>query len=250
MVLKSLKNSIKAILENNKDIPVTWLKQDPSSWLAQNLSQDRITPQINPLTSKIETLASQTNKLGEQPLWEGYQSEGATRNANQVRTKNIMGNFYAELITQRKPDIVVEFGAAFGVSGMYWLAGLEANRCGKLLSFEPNQIWADIARKNMQAISDRFMLEVGTFEENIDKHLGEGEKIDIAFIDAIHTPEFVVPQLNLVHERTAPGSIIIIDDVNFSPSMEQCWRDIAQESRFTTSAYLGKRVGILEVAAS
>lgn len=114
-----------------------------------------------------------------------------------------MGNLFANLVKKRKPSVIVEFGTAFGVSGMYWIAGLEANNYGELLTFEPNKVWAEIARKNLSAIGSRFQLVIGTFEENIDLYLGHDRRIDIAFIDAIHTSEFVIPQFKLVIDRLA-----------------------------------------------
>ena len=101
-----------------------------------------------------------------------------------------MGRFFSWLVTNRRPSVIVEFGTAFGVSGMYWLFGLESNGGGTLLTFEPNDVWARIAEANLVAIGRRFELTVGTFEENIDRNLSPGERIDIAFIDAIHTSEF------------------------------------------------------------
>jgi len=97
------------------------------------------------------------------------------------------------LVQKRKPEIIVEFGTAFGVSGMYFLAGLNLNKKGKLLTFDPNTVWAKLAKDNLSKISDRFKLTNGTFEDNIDNVLPEGQHIDIAFIDAIHTKEFVLP---------------------------------------------------------
>jgi predicted O-methyltransferase YrrM len=159
-----------------------------------------------------------------------------------------MGNLFANLVKKRKPSVIVEFGTAFGVSGMYWIAGLEANNYGELLTFEPNKVWAEIARKNLSAIGSRFQLVIGTFEENIDLYLGHDRRIDIAFIDAIHTSEFVIPQFKLVIDRLAPNGIILLDDINFSSDMASCWDRIALDSRVKASAALSNRVGIVELA--
>lgn len=131
---------------------------------------------------------------------------------------------------------------------MYFLAGLSENDAGRLLGFEPNAEWAEIARRNLRAVSDRFELTVGTFEDTIDDVLPASERIDLAFIDAIHTPEFVVPQLEMVLERSRSGTVVLLDDVNFSPEMQACWQSIASDRRFAASGTLGGRVGIVEVA--
>jgi predicted O-methyltransferase YrrM len=230
-------------------IRIHWDRRGADAWLPRQLPTELVTPPAGPRVAEIERLATAANDLGPQPLWDGYppQALGPTRRANDVRTPPRFGSLYTSLVERRRPDVVVEFGAAFGVSGMYWLAGLEANGAGELLSFEPNGVWADIARKNLARVGSRFRLTTGTFEENIDSVLG-ARRIDMAFIDAIHTPEFVVPQLELVVARSAPGAVVFVDDINFSDEMQACWEKIAREERFAAAARIGKRVGVVELA--
>ena len=106
------------------------------------------------------------------------------------------------------------------------------------------------AVRNLSRISDRFQSTAGTFEENIDKVLPQGQSIDLAFIDAIHTKEFVIPQLEIVMARSSDKAIIILDDINFSASMRECWETVSNDSRFLASAALDERVGILELNKS
>ncbi|MCP2729728.1 O-methyltransferase [Limnofasciculus baicalensis] len=253
-MLQMAKRTIKRLFFTEKrEIPICWVRHSQTYWLTQQFAEDIIKPKKSPYSQKIEQIASETNSLGRQPLWDGYltndpaNDRGSTRMPNNVRTASVMGDFYTSLVTKRRPNLIVEFGTAFGVSGMYFLAGLEANQEGELLTFEPNKIWADIARKNLNQISNRFNLTIGTFEENIDQLLLNSKTIDVAFIDAIHTSEFVIPQLNIVIERSSPQAIIIIDDINFSEDMKNCWEEVSADSRFAASAKLGNRVGILEL---
>jgi len=236
-----------------REISVEWIRKDNSSWLTQQFTEAIIKPPKNPFTKKIEQIAADTNKLGSQPLWDGYakgdptNDRGATREPNDVRLDRSIGKLFSYIICMKKPNLIVEFGTAFGVSGMYFLSGLEANKHGKLYTYEPNEVWAEIARKNLSLISNRFKLTIGTFEENIDQHLQKNQKIDVAFIDAIHTSEFVLPQLEIVIARSGSKSIIILDDINFSEDMQQCWQKVAADERFSASATLGKSVGIVEL---
>ena len=59
-----------------------------------------------------------------------------------------MRNLYSYLVQKRKPRIIVEFETAFGVSGMYFPAGINANNEGKLLTFGPNDVLAKLAKSN------------------------------------------------------------------------------------------------------
>jgi predicted O-methyltransferase YrrM len=235
------------------NVSVKWIRKDSHSWLWQYLKDDFIKPKQTTYSPRIATLAKETNQLGPQPLWDGYANNniaGPTRMPDAVRTAKDMGNLYTYLVQKLQPDVVVEFGTAFGISGMYFLAGIESNHKGKLLTFEPNDMWRHLAIRNLSQISDRFDSIGGVFEEHIDDVLPQGQGIDLAFIDAIHTKEFVVPQLEMVIARSSDHAIIILDDINFSDSMRECWEEVSKDSRFMCSAALGERVGILELNRS
>jgi predicted O-methyltransferase YrrM len=231
------------------------LQAAPGSWIDSHLSASA--PQLaeGAWSALVERRAAATERLGRQPLWSRYESlgeiggrtyaPGATRSSNEVRTIPQVGRFFAWLVVERRPGVVVEFGTAFGVSGMYWLSGLEMNRAGRLLTFEPNRAWAGIARDNLTAVGSRAELTVGTFEENIDCVLGAGEKIDIAFMDAIHTSDFVVPQFQAVAARLAAGGLVLLDDIDFSDDMRSCWEVLRGDARVAASVEVD-RVGVLE----
>lgn len=206
------------------------------------------------LFSKIEKAISDTNDMGKMPLWKGYGDvpnyptrvgPNAKRTMGQVRTTRGTCQFYAWLASKLKPQSVLEFGAAFGASGMYWLAGLEIAKAGTLFSFEPNEIWCDVARKNFEMVSDKFVLTAGTFEDNTGLI---SPKADITLIDAIHTKDFVLSQFELVKAVSAPGAIILFDDISFSNDMRACWQEIKASPDAVSVWQISSRVGIIELA--
>jgi len=157
-----------------------------------------------------------------------------------------MGNFFSHLVSLKRPDVVVEFGSAFGVSGMYWLAGLESQGQGELVAFEPNGIWARIAGESFSRVSARYRLIVGTFEDEAERVLGN-TRIDIAFIDAVHTSEFVLPQFERVLSMAARHAVIVLDDINFSKDMKEAWLCLAKDDRVRASVSVSERVGVIEL---
>lgn len=249
--MKDLKIRLKLLLNTwkKKSIDLEWINYNTNSKLASIITNESLVVPNSKFTSRIEFLAEKTNFLGKQQLWEGYDViDGKdSRNPNEVRTYTTIGNFYSWLVKKTQPGLIVEFGTAFGVSGMYFLAGLEEIQQGRLLSFEVNTAWAKIARENLNSISQKFDLINGTFEDNISVHLKKGEIIDIALIDAIHTRQFVQNQLDIVLGYSKQGTIIILDDINYSLEMEECWQEISHDTKFRSSASIGQRVGIVEV---
>ena len=65
-------------------------------------------------------MARTTNSLGAQKLDDAYGEVGGVRLPDDVRSSADLGDLYAWLVQERRPTTVVEFGSAFGVSGMYF----------------------------------------------------------------------------------------------------------------------------------
>ena len=93
-----------------------------------------------PFETLIEERSKETDRVaGKRPAWTAY--GGASRRPNEVRSARIMGRLYADLVSHLAPATVVEFGTAFGVSGMYFSAALNHIGSGRLYTFEPNRAW-------------------------------------------------------------------------------------------------------------
>ena len=238
------------------EIPLEWLVKREARLTGLFGSGPVVEIGETPQSGQIERLATETEAAGALPLWEGYAAlekypypvRNATRSSNGVRIDRAMGNFFAYLVEATGPDTVLEIGTAFGVSGMYWLAGLEASGRGELVTFEPNAVWAALARKNLAAIGGRFRLVVGTFEENLEAALPCPRGIDIAFVDGIHTAAAIGGQFALLAPRMRPGGLVLFDDTDFSAEMTSSWRAIATSERVAASAVLAGRVGIVELS--
>src|SRR4029079_5422245 len=85
----------------------------------------------------IEALAAANNdRLGPQKCATEYELPGVKFTVRDVSSPPMQGDLYAWLVAQRRPETIVEFGSGFGVSGMYFTAGLEEVRWGHLYSFE------------------------------------------------------------------------------------------------------------------
>lgn len=219
---------------------IDWIKTDGPLPV---LLGTTVTPPKPAKARRICAALWRTQRLGELPLWERYGQNGATRDAKTVGSGEQFGAMYAWLVERLRPETVVEFGTAFGYSGMYFLAGIERAGTGRLYTFEPNREWREIAQRNLALVSGRYLSVEGTFEDNLSVINGHG--IDPAFIDAIHTSEFVHPQFELVASRLRPGGVILLDDIDFSDDMAACWQELARDERVTASAALDGHVGLL-----
>ena len=193
----------------------------------------------------IELRAAATHARGAQPLHASYGHVPATRTPNSVRNSPRLGDVFAHLAS-RRAGTVVEFGAAFGVSGMYFLSGLDRTGAGHLYSFEVNPLWADFARKNLAAVSSRFTLTLGAFETHVDRVVPG--PIDLALIDAIHTRDFVAAQFEIVRRRASPGALILIDDLDFpTGDMREGWDTLWRRDDVVGACEVDDHLGIVQL---
>jgi predicted O-methyltransferase YrrM len=226
-------------------LELRWVKR--GGWLGEHLT-GRV-PHA-PRKPHIEAAAAATNALGPQPLAHEYGEAGGVRTPAVVRSSPFAGDLYAWLVQQRRPRTVVEFGSAFGVSGMYFAAGLEATQNGHLYSFEINREWADIAERNIRSVCDRFTLTRGTFEDHVATVVPGF--IELALVDGIHTYEFVVRQFEVLKPRLSPGGLIAFDDIDFAKPgarMAEAWREIASCSEAVAAVEVQGRIGLVELAS-
>ena len=223
---------------------IVWPKQE-RGWLPAALA---VPVPKAPRKLAIEDLAWRTNQKGAQRLDRAYGQNDAARFPDEVRSASYAGDVYAWLAINRLPAVVVEFGSAFGVSGMYWLAGLEAIAAGHLYSFEINPQWAAIAQRNMASIGSRFTLTVGSFEDQVD-HVLPGKLIDLAFVDGIHTREFIMRQFDVLRARASKGALVLFDDIDFPTGrMREGWDSIWQHPAVVAACEVNGHLGIVELA--
>lgn len=225
-------------------MPVRWIKK--AGWLAASLP-GRLPN--SPQKQRIERIAHEFEQLGSQPLAAEYGEPNGQRTPNDVRSSGDCGDFYSWIVRARRPSTVVEFGSGFGVSGMYFCAGLEANQLGHLYSFEINPIWAEIATRSIARISPRFALEIGAFEDRVADVVKS--PIDIAFVDGIHTREFVLRQFEVLMPLMAPDGIVLFDDIDFPSSaarMYDAWEEIAADTRVVGALEIRGHLGVVSLA--
>jgi predicted O-methyltransferase YrrM len=221
-----------------------WIKT--GGWLGRHLKN--VVPHA-PRKQHIEAAAQATDRLGPQLLADEYGERGGTRAPAVVRSAPSAGDLYAWLVQRRKPGVVVEFGSAFGVSGMYFCAALEAAHTGHLYTFEINGAWADIAERNIRSVSDRFTLTRAPFEDQVDAIVRN--PIDIALVDGIHTYAFVQRQFSILKPRMSRGGLIAFDDIDFAKPgarMHEAWTDIVATDGIVAAVEVHGRLGLVELS--
>jgi len=152
------------------------------------------------------------------------------------------GKLLANMAAEFGKQLVIEFGTSFGISTMYMAASVRET---PVLSMEGCPFTAEIAENNfMETRLNNIRLYVGPFEEKIPEIINQGIKPGLIFIDGNHRKGPVLDYFEKMAEIADNNTVIILDDINYSPEMEEAWNEIRQNEKVTLSIDI-YRMGIV-----
>lgn len=137
------------------------------------------------------------------------------------------------LIQYYQPQTILELGTSLGITTSYLAL---ANPRATLVTLEGSDQISAIAQQNFSALSlSGIRLVQGHFDDTLPAVLQQLRTIDLAFIDGNHAKD---PTLRYFHQllgRINPFSIVIFDDIHWSPEMEAAWNIIKAHPAVTLS---------------
>lgn len=136
------------------------------------------------------------------------------------------GRLLHNLVGFAKPADMLEIGTAMGISTMYLGTAAPGSH---FVTMEGCAVIAEKARENFDGMGlSNIELKLGNFNGLLKKALGEFPKLDMVFIDGNHQKEATLEYWNgilpLLHEQ----SIVVIDDIHWSPGMGAAWKRICE----------------------
>ena len=141
------------------------------------------------------------------------------------------GELFSRLIKYFKPASVLELGTHLGVSGLYFLHNSDC----KLHTIEGCLQTQEIAMDVLKAYQHRTHFYLGTFEEKLMKVLDEIEAVNIAYVDGNHSFEGTMWNYEQILPFTTSESVLIFDDINWSPDMKKAWDEIRSRPEVSIS---------------
>lgn len=122
-----------------------------------------------------------------------------------------------------RANTIVELGTSFGINTLY----LAEKKDASVITFEGSPAIASIAELTFEFASKKNVkLISGNIDITLPASLHHIKKIDLAFMDANHRYEPTIRYFNCLLKKFADKSILIIDDIHYSPEMEKAWRMI------------------------
>jgi predicted O-methyltransferase YrrM len=136
-----------------------------------------------------------------------------------------LSGLYMRIIEHIKARTVVELGTSFGINTLYLAQSPSAN----VLTFEGSQEIADIAQLTFEFSSSKNIRMIfGNIDATLAESLQSVRKVDFALIDANHRYAPTVRYFNRIVSKVTETSVIVLDDIHYSPEMERAWTEVKQ----------------------
>jgi cephalosporin hydroxylase len=123
-----------------------------------------------------------------------------------------------ELITELRPDFIVEAGTAYGGSAAIWALVLEqVNPSGRVITLDITDRFEQARRLPIVQAKVDFLLGSSTAPATVDevKRRVAGGKV-MVILDSAHHKEHVLQELQLYAPLVEVGSYIVVQDSNIS----------------------------------
>ena len=141
------------------------------------------------------------------------------------------------LVRALRPSKVVEFGSALGVSGAYLASALRANGTGRLVTVEGSPSRQEVASASIESVAAGVTTSLcGYFDDRLDVLDGA----DLFFNDGNHQRDAVLRYAGAAYDRMTRPAVIVLDDaIGYSGDMDEAWRELRRDPRFSATDTLG-----------
>lgn len=138
-----------------------------------------------------------------------------------------------------KANTILELGTSLGISTAYLSLASD-----QVVTIEGDEQTAVTARQNWENLGlNNIRLMKGEFE-NVLKLPECRQSFDLVFIDGHHQKEATLSYLDRIKPLLAAESVIVMDDINWSPEMQEAWLIAQSDPTFCFSVDLF-RMGLL-----
>jgi predicted O-methyltransferase YrrM len=133
------------------------------------------------------------------------------------------------IVKQYKPNNILEFGTAAGISASYIKSGHKESKMVSMegcsnLAARANSLFEELDLKNIE-------LAVGNFDNTLDDVLAKFSTLDLVFFDGNHRKEPTLRYFNKCVQLSNENSIFVFDDIHWSSGMESAWEGIKNDNR-------------------
>lgn len=138
-----------------------------------------------------------------------------------------------KLLHHFHPENILELGTSLGITTSYF-ASVSSN--SKVWTIEGSDQIGHVAEQLFQRLQLwNVRLQIGTFDSKLPGVLNEMGRVDCAFIDGHHEYQPTMRYYHQIRKHSHENTLIILDDIHWSASMEKAWNEIIHDVDVTLS---------------
>jgi len=198
-------------------------------------------PAYTPIESMRQSLEQQSRTIPTDDFGAGSsRPEGYERKLSDI-AKNALkprkfGQLFYRMAHHYQPAVSLELGTSLGITTAYLASGYEQ---GRMITMEGAPGIAAAARQHFQQLDlARIELVEGNFDDTLGPVLATLPSLDLAYIDGNHRLEPTLRYYRQMQPLLHANSILIFDDIHWSPEMESAWDTLRKDPRVTCSVDL------------
>ncbi len=128
---------------------------------------------------------------------------------------------------------ILELGTSFGITTAHLASSLPD---ASIYTIEGSEGVAQVARNTWGAVGvGSVHLTVGSFAHQLKNVLDRLHSVDFVIIDGDHRGEACIQYIEQILPYTSSDTVIVLDDIYWSPSMTEAWKICIADARFTLS---------------
>jgi len=132
------------------------------------------------------------------------------------------------LVKHYQPSTIIELGTSLGITTSY-LA--EANPNATIITIEGSQPIYEIAISNFKKLELQNITALnGNFNTMLPSVISQLPVIDLAYVDGNHLYHPTMQYFHQFVEKNNNNTILVFDDIHWSPEMERAWIEIKSHS--------------------
>jgi predicted O-methyltransferase YrrM len=169
-----------------------------------------------------------------------------TRRVSEIARHSSVTRKYGRLLSSMAAEfgkpLIIELGTSLGVSAIYMAASCPESI---VYTIEGCRATAEIATRNfIEAGLGNVKILEGSFDDLLPCLAVNCIKPGMVFIDGNHRKDALLKYFGCIAEFSGAGTVIIIDDINYSEEMAEAWSEIKLYHKVSVSIDLF-RMGIL-----
>lgn len=176
-----------------------------------------------------------------------YQDYGAAQKSQTTTVSQIarthlkpprLAKILYRLAQYHAPKSVVELGTSLGLSTTYLALGVPMGTRVYTIEGSPEIQQQALKLFEQAGVTERIQSLGGTFDEVLPELLNRFKQLDFVFIDGNHSYEATIRYFKWLKPYLHNDSILIFDDIYWSPGMTRAWEEIKQDAEVSVSVDL------------